>query len=130
MHYLLDSDWIINLLAGKADAEEKIQRIDPDDISISLVTVAEIYESAFHFANPEAHVEIFRSFLHNFHLVNLNLPIVETFAEVRAHLRRRGEIIADMDIFLAATALHYDLVVLTYNTKHFARIPNLKLYQS
>jgi hypothetical protein len=36
MRYLLDSDWIINLLAGKADAEEKIQRIDPDDIGISL----------------------------------------------------------------------------------------------
>lgn len=50
MRYLLDTDWIINLLAGKEDAEEKIQRLDPEDIGISLVTVAEIYESAYHFA--------------------------------------------------------------------------------
>jgi tRNA(fMet)-specific endonuclease VapC len=130
MRYLLDTDWIINLLAGKEDAEEKIQRIDPDDIAISLVTVAEIYESAFNFANPDAHIETFRSFFKNFQLLNLNLPIMETFAEVRAHLRRRGQMISDIDIFLAATALHYDLVVLTFNKKHFARIPDLRVYQS
>jgi tRNA(fMet)-specific endonuclease VapC len=130
MRYLLDTDWIINLLAGKEDAEEKIQRLDPEDIGISLVTVAEIYESAYNFANPEAHIQIFRSFLKNFHLANLSLPIIEKFAEVRAHLRRKGQMISDIDIFLAATALHHDLVVLTYNKKHFERIPDLRVYQS
>jgi tRNA(fMet)-specific endonuclease VapC len=129
MRYLLDSDWIINLLAGKKDAQEKIQRIDPDEIGISLITVAEIYESAYHFANPDAHIEKFRTFLKNFHLIDLNLPTMETFAEVRAHLRRRGQIIPDFDILLAATALHYDLVILTNNRKHFERIPDLKIYE-
>jgi tRNA(fMet)-specific endonuclease VapC len=130
MRYLLDTDWIINLLAGKEDAEEKIQRLDPEDIGISLVAGAEIYESAYHFANPEAHIQILRSFLKNFQLVNLSLPIIEKFAEVRAHLRRKGQMISDIDIFLAATALHHDLVVLTYNKKHFERIPDLRVYQS
>jgi len=130
MRYILDTDWIINLLAGKKDAAEYIERFDPEDIVISLVTVAEIYESAFNYANPEEHIKIFRSFLDNFQLLTLNLPIIEKFAEVRAHLRRRGEIISDFDILLGATALHYDLIVLTYNKKHFERIPDLKLYQS
>ena len=128
MMYILDSDWIINLLAGKKGAEDSIQRFDPKDIVISLVTVAEIYESAFHFANPQEHLTIFRSFLEHFQLLNLNLPIVEKFAEVRAHLRRRGQMISDFDILLGATALHYDLLVLTYNKKHFQRIPELKIY--
>ena len=130
MRYLLDTDWIINLLAGKAGAEEKIQRYAPDEIAISLVTVAEIYESAFHFANPEAHLKTFREFVQKFELLTLNLPISEKFAEIRAHLRRSGQIISDIDIFLAATALHYDLTVLTFNKKHFARIPDLKIFQS
>jgi hypothetical protein len=47
MRYLLDTDWIINLLAGKKDTADYIQRFDPEDIGISLVTVAELYESAF-----------------------------------------------------------------------------------
>ena len=59
MRYILDTDWIINLLAGKKDVAEYIQRFDPEDIGISLVTVAEIYESAFNYANPEAHISTF-----------------------------------------------------------------------
>jgi tRNA(fMet)-specific endonuclease VapC len=127
MRYILDTDWIINLLAGKKDAEERIQQFDPEEIVVSLVTAAEIYESAYNFANPEAHIQKFRSFLSNFQLLNLNLPIIEKFAEVRAHLRRRGQMISDIDILLGATALHYDLIVLTYNKKHLERIPDIKI---
>jgi tRNA(fMet)-specific endonuclease VapC len=53
---------------------------------------------------------------------------MEQFAEVRAYLRRRGELISDFDILLGATALHDDLTLLTYNTRHFKRIPHLKIY--
>ena len=127
MRYILDTDWIINLLAGKKDAEEGIQQFDPEEIVVSLVTIAEIYESAYNFANSEAHIQKFRSFLSNFQLLNLNLPIIEKFAEVRAHLRRRGQMISDFDILLGATAMHYDLIVLTHNKKHFQRIPDIKI---
>ena len=128
MNYLLDTDWIINLLAGNKDAEEKIQHLDPDDIVISLATVGEIYEGAYSYANPQDHIHTFRQFLSHFQLLHLNLSIMEKFAEIRAYLRRRGELISDFDILLGATALHYDLTVLTYNTRHFRRIPDLKLY--
>jgi hypothetical protein len=53
MKYLLDTDWIINLLAGRKDTVEYIERFNPEDIGISLITVAEIYESAFNYANPD-----------------------------------------------------------------------------
>ena len=128
MKYILDADWIINLLAGKKDAEEKIQHLDPEEIVISLATVGEIYESAYTYANPQAHIHTFRQFLSHFQLLNLNLPIMEKFAEVRSYLRRRGELISDFDILLGATALHHDLTVLTYNKRHFDRIPDLKVY--
>src|SRR5436305_4321374 len=128
MNYLLDTDWIINLLAGNKDAEEKIQHLDPEEIVISLATVGEIYEGAYSYANPESHIHTFRQFLSHFQFLHLNLSIMEKFAEIRAYLRRRGELISDFDILLGATALHYDLTVLTYNTRHFRRIPDLNLY--
>ena len=128
MRYILDTDWIINFLAGKPDAAAKLERLDSKEIVISLVTVGEIYESAYHFANPAAHITKFREFIDHFELLNLNLPIIERFAEIRAHLRRRGQMISDVDILLGATALHHNLTVLTYNRKHFTRIPDLKVY--
>jgi predicted nucleic acid-binding protein len=45
-------------------------------------------------------------------------------------LRRRGLLISDLDIVLAATALQLDLTVLTYNSRHFERIPDLRIYRA
>ena len=69
MRYLLDTDWIINLLIGEKTATDKIQQLNPEEIVISLVTVAEIYESAFNYSNPEAHIQRFRAFLSHFQLL-------------------------------------------------------------
>ena len=32
-----------------------------------------------------------------------------------------------MDLFIAATALEHDYTLVTHNTRHFSRIPGLKL---
>jgi tRNA(fMet)-specific endonuclease VapC len=46
---------------------------------------------------------------------------------VRAELSRRGQLAPDLDLLIAATAMHYDLTLLTRNVRHFARIPGLGL---
>jgi tRNA(fMet)-specific endonuclease VapC len=129
MSYILDADWIIQALAGREPALTVIRQRAPDGIAVSLVTVGEIYEGAFHTDTPQAHLASFRQFLHPFRLLNLNDPIMERFADIRSLLRRRGEIISDFDILLGATALHYDLTVLTFNVRHLRRIPGIRLYQ-
>ena len=48
---------------------------------------------------------------------------------MRASLRQHGHLIPDMDVFIAATALEHDLALITRNTRHFERIPDLQLYQ-
>jgi tRNA(fMet)-specific endonuclease VapC len=130
MEYLFDTSWIIEVLAGRGETARQHKRLNLAKIAVSYVSIGEIYEVAFNYANPQAHLSSFREFLSPFKRLTLNEPIMETFAEVRAHLRRRGQIISDFDILLGATALHYNLIVLTHNKKHFARIPDIKIYQS
>ena len=129
MAYILDADIIIQALADRGQAANTISRLAPQGMSVSWVTVGEVYEGAFRSPNPQAHLQSFREFLHPFRLLDLSDPVMERFAEIRAHLRRRGELIPDFDLLLVATALHYDLTVLTANLRHFQRIPDLKLYQ-
>jgi tRNA(fMet)-specific endonuclease VapC len=62
-------------------------------------------------------------------LLTLDDPIMESFAELRAFLRRRGLLIPDFDLLIGATALHYDLTLLTFNCRHFERMPGVRLYQ-
>ena len=88
-----------------------------------------MYQQAFESTNPDAYLTSFRKFIAPFRIIPVTEPIAERFAEIRALLTRRGEFILDFDILIAATALHYNLTVLTFNYRHFSRIPDLTLYQ-
>jgi tRNA(fMet)-specific endonuclease VapC len=129
MAYILDADWVIDALAGKRRADTILNQFAPDGITISWITVGEVYEGAFKSPNPGLHLTTFRQFLSPFRILGVNDPIMERFAQLRSALRSRGELIPDFDILLAATALHYDLTVLTFNLRHFTRIPDLKFYR-
>ncbi len=127
--YLLDADWIIQALANRQPAVGTLERVAGSRVYVSYITAGEIYERAFTYANPQAHLVSFRHFLSPYRLLGLNDPIVERFAELRAFLRKHGQLVSDFDLLVGATALHHDLTVLTFNRRHFERIPDLKLYQ-
>ena len=49
-------------------------------------------------------------------------------AEIYKILKRKNAIISSADIFIAATAINYELPLATLNLKHFNRIQGLKLH--
>jgi tRNA(fMet)-specific endonuclease VapC len=126
--YILDADWIIEAARGRPIAAQALRRIAPGRISVSWLTVAELYEGAYNSVNPDARIILFHNFLRPFRLIGINDGVAS--AESRAFLRRRGEMIAEFDVMVAATALYYDLTVLTFNLRHFQRIPDLKMYEA
>jgi predicted nucleic acid-binding protein len=71
----------------------------------------------------------FRFFLDPFRVLEIDDRIAESFAEIRAYLRRRGELVGDLDLLIAATALHHNLTLLTFNRRHFARVPGLRVWE-
>lgn len=128
MRYLIDSDWIIDCIAGIPDAVQAIERHRALGIAVSTIAVGEVYEGAYLFPNPAARLDEFRRFLDGFTVLAATEPVVEIFARVRAQLRRQGNLIPDLDLLIASTALAHDLIVMTRNVRHFGRVPGLQLY--
>ena len=54
-------------------------------------------------------------------------PIIVRAAAVYADLHRRGELVSDADILIAATAIKHGLVIVTNNEAHFRRIRDLQV---
>ena len=94
------------------------------DIKISDITLAELYFGAYkscrekHFDDVRKIYGLFESY-----------PIqhLRKYGELRWMLEQKGMKIGDMDMFIAATALEEDLILVTGNTDHFYRIPDLKI---
>ena len=106
---------------------QELDRLAPEGIAVSRVTVAEVYEGAFGEDDPPLYLKKYRDFLKPFRKLGLNDRIVLRFARIRSDLRKRGLIISDFDILLGATALEHGLTVLTNNRKHFERIAGLSM---
>jgi tRNA(fMet)-specific endonuclease VapC len=129
MRYLVDTDWLIDALVGLPEAVATLKALTPAGLGISIISVGEIYEGAYGASDPAAELARHREFLAPFPLLSLTDPIMERFARMRARLRQQGELIPDLDLLIAATAIEHDLILLTRNRRHFERIAGLRLYQ-
>jgi predicted nucleic acid-binding protein len=130
VRYLVDADWLIDAAIGRQHAQHTLDRLSDESLAVSIIAVAEIYEGAFGTTDPQATLAGLRDFLSDFATLPLTDPIVEHFARMRAALRKQGQLIPDMDLLIAATAIAEDLILITRNVRHFDRIPDLKLYQT
>lgn len=126
--YLLDTSVIIDYLRGKKDAVELLNTTEGQFFS-SYVCLAEIYEGIHRVSNREEKEEVATNFFASLSgIYGIDWEIAKKFGEIRANLKRRGKVIEDLGILLAATCLVHNLTFITFNQKHFSRIGDLRLY--
>lgn len=130
MKYLVDSDWIVDCLHGSQPALQTLSRLASRGLAISIISVAEVYEGAYGQADPETHLQTFRTFLRAFTMLTLDDATADRFARLRAKLRREGRAPADFDLLIGATALEHALTVVTRNVRDFSRIEGLEIFDA
>lgn len=124
--YLVDTDVLIDHFKGKAYASEILEKVGGiEQVLISAVTVGEVLEGVV--GSPKEYKKV-KSVLSKIRVLFVDRKVAEVFAEIRADLRRRGSLIENMDILIAATARVHGLTLITGNTREFKRISGLKLY--
>jgi tRNA(fMet)-specific endonuclease VapC len=127
--YLVDTDWIIDVLHGSADAEETLLDLAPEGLAVSLITYGELYEGAHYARDSRPALAGLRTFLDGKELLPLTVEVMERFAILRGQLSRQvRQQVGDMDPLIAATALSHDLTLLTRNLRVFRLVPDLILY--
>jgi len=128
--YLLDTSVIIDYLRGKEKTVDLIDNIE-GSLTSSYVCLSELFEGVYRVDNKqhvkEAVMDFFASLTTIF---GLNVEIAESFGKIRKDLKVKGKILEDLDIFIAATCLTYDLTLITYNKEHFSRVKDLRISSS
>ncbi len=128
--YLLDTDRIIDALHGIAEATDMLATLAVTGVAVSLISYGELYEGAYYSRDQVAGLAALAAFVRDKPLLPVTMEVLERFAIIRGSLSRQlRRQIGDMDLIIAATALAYDLTLVTRNLRDFQHIQDLTLYQ-
>jgi hypothetical protein len=119
--YLLDTNTVIYLLSNDYPADvsaELMKIINADDYLISVMTRIEMLG----FNGFPDEMETIADFIANTFVIGLEEAIIQRTITLRKSIR-----IKIPDAIIAATALVYNLTLLTRNTQDFKNIPELQL---
>jgi tRNA(fMet)-specific endonuclease VapC len=126
--HLLDTDTCIHLLRGNEAALGRAQQHSPADLAVSAITRYELLYGVERCPPSWRKKEGGKVLLLLEHLQILPFTgdTGAHAASVRAGLAAAGGSMGPMDILISATALEYNLPVVTNNLREFQRVPGLQ----
>ena len=126
MPYLLDANTVIALLENRsANLARHVRRHMASDIAISAIVLHELFFGAF--KSPATTENIPRVDALRFEVLQFDKEDARQAGEVRALLAATGSPIGPYDILIAGQAISRNRVVVTRNTREFARVPGLQI---
>ncbi len=130
MGALIDSSVLIDAERGKLDLARLAAQHGRETLSISALTASELLHGVHRAVNPaqrakrQAFVE---AILARMPVVPFDLMTARIHAELWARLAKRGVQIGEIDLIISATALTWDLTVITCDERSFPRVPGLRV---
>ncbi len=126
--FLLDTNILSERIRAKPNLPvvRKLLSYEPALLFASEMTRFELRHGAVKHANFEAlWSRIAGEVLPLARWLSIDSQITMAAADLSAHLERKGQPIESADIFIAATALTHNLILVTRNQRHFERVPGL-----
>lgn len=127
MTHLLDTDTCIYWLNGVEPVRKQLEAVGMGNVAISVITAAELYFGAYNSARVAENLARAETFVKQMTALPLSDTALKVFGQLKADLRRQGRPVADFDLLIASTALAENRILVTNNTRHYQRIPELQL---
>lgn len=126
--YMLDTDTASYLIRGTSSAlDQRVRATRPRELCISAITRGELLRGVALKPDAPRLASLVDQFLTAISSLPWDDAAAAGYGRAAANLQRLGQPIGAMDALIAAHALALDAVLVTHNTRHFARIPGLKL---
>ncbi|HOE42909.1 MAG TPA: type II toxin-antitoxin system VapC family toxin [Rhodoferax sp.] len=129
MRYMLDTNIVSYYLRRSSPTlEERINDgLKRRTIAISVITRAELRFGQMGMVTEDRRRALIDSFLLRLPSVEWSIEAADQYGALKHALKALGTPIGDMDTLIAAHALAEKLILVTHNTRHFERVPGLKL---
>lgn len=128
MSYCLDTNTIVYFLKGThSGIRDRLAGLQPRQVAVSEVVVAELLFGVQRSQQKAANAAKVMAFLTPLRRLAFDERVSPHYAEIRADLANRGDLIGPNDLMIAATARAHGLILVTHNRAEFSRVEGLKV---
>jgi len=126
--YLLDTNICIYLIKKRPiQVFQRLEKVDIFEIGISTITLGELEYGINKSSKPNQNKIALTEFVTPLELLPFTSQAALEFGKIRWDLERRGKIIGQLDMLIAAHALSMGCTLVTNNVREFKRINGLKI---
>jgi tRNA(fMet)-specific endonuclease VapC len=126
LRYMLETSMCIRVLRDRPPSARTRFSLEADSLCISTIVLTELLHGAVKSARPEHNRREVERFSARLDVLAFDAAAADHAAEIRAALEREGRIIGSYDLLIAGHARSLGLVVVTANTREFARVQGLR----
>ena len=126
--YMLDTDTCSYIMKRSSQAVlDWLQAVPVTDVCISVITKSELLYGVEVSPRRMQDATALEAFLPYVEIPGFPDEAAAHYAQIRADLKKRGQIIGANDLFIAAHARSLGLALVTNNTAEFGRVKGLTL---
>ena len=126
--YLLDTNFCIDVIKGTSVlGMRRLRGHDPEEIFLCSIVKAELRYGARLSSLVAENLRLLEDFFVPFLSVPFDDACTGYYGQIRADLRRAGNMIGPNDLMIAAIAKTHDLTLVTHNIRDFSRVVGLKI---
>ena len=126
--YMLDTDTCAFVLRKTSQTLiARIQSVPLQQQSMSVVTLAELLYGVRVSSKKKMNREAVDALVRHVSVMEWTKDAAEHYAEIRADLKKKGQLIGANDLMIAAHARSMNAVIVTNNVKDLGRVKGLKV---
>ena len=126
MNYLLDTNICIHYFKGQFGLDEKLKQVGFSECVISEITIAELVYGAEKSNNVSKNKLVVEEFANKITVLPI-FDAIDLYEKEKARLKKAGTAISDLDLFIGATAIANDMILVTRNVREFERMENIRI---
>lgn len=120
---LIDTCALFDFMAGSDRSGDVESLLLNSQAVVSVITVYELFRGV----ENTGHLQQRQELIGLCRVLDVTQPVSRKASEIYTVLKKKGALIANEDIFIAATAIHWKYPLLTTNKKDFRKIPEAHL---
>jgi len=125
--YLLDTDTLVYFLKGNESVVDNFKACMDAPKAISVVTYGELIYGCRKSERAAENLAKVHRLAELYPIIDITRSVMDSFGEIKAQLSTAGTSVDDFDLLIGCTALALNYTVVTNNTKHYEKIPGLKV---